>query len=318
MEQLLTEKYRPKTIDEIALPKRIKDMLSKGIRTNMLFYGTQGTGKTSTAKLMVKQFGHNYMYINCSKETGIDTIRERISNFCMTSSLTQSKNGLKVVIMDEMDGMSTQAYQALRGCIEEFACNTRFVATCNFVSKVPEPIQSRFECISFDFEDEEMKEVKIACVYRIKEICDKEGVGIEKEAISALIKNNFPDMRSIVNKLQTMILQGVSEIRAQDISKYNSSYTDIFELVLNSSDPVNNYKVLVSGYANKTDDVLNSLGREFVQYIVDNREDLCRFIPQLTITAAKYQNQKFQIIDPVVCMLACVAEMQQVITQKIS
>jgi len=317
MEQLLTEKYRPQSIDEIALPKRIKDMLSKGIRTNMLFYGTQGTGKTSTAKLMVKQFGHNYIYINCSKETGIDTIRERIQNFCMTSSLTQSKSGLKVVIMDEMDGMSAQAYQALRGSIEEFACNTRFVATCNFVSKVPEPIQSRFECISFDFEGEEMKEVKIACVYRIKEICDNEGVKITKDAISALIKNNFPDMRSIVNKLQTMILQGVEEIKLEDVSKYNSSFTDIFELVTTSNDPVNNYKVLVSEYANKTDDVLNSLGREFIQYIISNREDLTRFIPHLTIAAAKYQNQKFQIIDPVVCMLACVAEMQQIINQKI-
>lgn len=317
MEQLLTEKYRPQSIDEIALPKRIKDILSKGIRTNMLLYGTQGTGKTSTAKLMVKQFGHNYMYINCSKETGIDTIRERISNFCMTSSLTQTKSGLKVVIMDEMDGMSTQAYQALRGCIEEFACNTRFVATCNFVSKVPEPIQSRFECISFDFEGEEMKEVKIQCVYRIKHICDNEGVSIEKDAISALIKNNYPDMRSIVNKLQTMILQGITEIKATDITKYNSSYTDIFELVTTTNDPVNNYKVLVSNYANKTDDVLNSLGREFIQYIIDNRSDLTKFIPHITITAAKYQNQKFQCIDPVVCMLACVAEIQQIINQSV-
>lgn len=317
MEQLLTEKYRPQSIDEIALPERIKDILSKGIRTNMLLYGTQGTGKTSTAKLMVKQFGHNYMYINCSKETGIDTIRERISNFCMTSSLTQTKSGLKVVIMDEMDGMSTQAYQALRGCIEEFACNTRFVATCNFVSKVPEPIQSRFECISFDFEGEEMKEVKIQCVYRIKHICDNEGVSIEKDAISALIKNNYPDMRSIVNKLQTMILQGITEIKATDITKYNSSYTDIFELVTTTNDPVNNYKVLVSNYANKTGDVLNSLGREFIQYIIDNRSDLTKFIPHITITAAKYQNQKFQCIDPVVCMLACVAEIQQIINQSV-
>lgn len=317
MEQLLTEKYRPQSIDEIALPKRIKDILSKGIRTNMLLYGTQGTGKTSTAKLMVKQFGHNYMYINCSKETGIDTIRERISDFCMTSSLTQTKSGLKVVIMDEMDGMSTQAYQALRGCIEEFACNTRFVATCNFVSKVPEPIQSRFECISFDFEGEEMKEVKIQCVYRIKHICDNEGVSIEKDAISALIKNNYPDMRSIVNKLQTMILQGITEIKATDITKYNSSYTDIFELVTTTNDPVNNYKVLVSNYANKTGDVLNSLGREFIQYIIDNRSDLTKFIPHITITAAKYQNQKFQCIDPVVCMLACVAEIQQIINQSV-
>lgn len=315
--ELLTEKYRPKTLDEIALPKRLKDMLSKGIQTNILLYGTQGTGKTSTAKLMVKQFGHSYIYINCSKETGIDTIREKISQFCMTSSLIGGNNTLKVVIMDEMDGMSAQAYQALRGCIEEFACNTRFVATCNFLSKVPEPIQSRFECISFDFEDDELIEVKKKCAFRIKHICDNEGVSIEKDAISSLLKNNFPDMRSIVNKLQTCILQGITEIKADDIAKYNSECTDVFDLVLNSNDPVENYKMLVSNYSNKVDEVLNSLGREFIEYITSSRHDLVKFIPYLTVICAKYQNQKFQCIDPVICMLACVYEMQQTIRQQI-
>src|SRR5574344_1221719 len=121
MKELLTEKYRPKSLDEIALPQRVKDILQSGIQSNILLYGTQGTGKTSTAKLMVKQIGHSYTYINCSKETGIDTIRDKISNFCASASLMSSKNGLKVVIMDEIDGMSAQAYQALRGCIEEFA-----------------------------------------------------------------------------------------------------------------------------------------------------------------------------------------------------
>lgn len=317
LNELLTEKYRPKTLDEIALPKRLKDMLSKGIQTNLLLYGTQGTGKTSTAKLMVKQFGHSYIYINCSKETGIDTIREKISQFCMTSSLIGGTNTHKVVIMDEMDGMSTQAYQALRGCIEEFACNTRFVATCNFLSKVPEPIQSRFECISFDFEGDELLEVKKRCALRIKEICDNEGIGIEKEAVSSLIKHNFPDMRSIVNKIQTCILQGITYIEDGGIAKYNSECTDIFDLVIGSNDPVANYKMLMGNYSTKVDEVLNSLGREFTEYIISTRQDLVKYIPYLTVVCAKYQFQNGQCIDPCVCMLACVYEMQQVLRQQI-
>lgn len=318
MKELLTEKYRPKSLDEIALPKRVKDILQSGIQSNILLYGTQGTGKTSTAKLMVKQFGHSYTYINCSKETGIDTIRDKISNFCASSSLMSSKNGLKVVIMDEMDGMSAQAYQALRGCIEEFACNTRFVATCNFMSKVPEPIQSRFECISFDFDNEEMLEVKKQYVMRIKHICDNEGIEIDKEAISALIKNNFPDMRSIVNKLQSMIIQNVSSITAEHVSKTNSACTDIFDLVINGTDPVENYRILVSDYNNKVDEVLNSLGKEFIEYIINSHQELNAFIPHITICVAKYQSQKNNCIDPVVCMLACVYELQQTIHQKLS
>ena len=274
MKELLTEKYRPKTLDEIALPERVKNILKNGIQTNLLLYGTQGTGKTSTAKLMVKSFKHQYIYINCSKETGIDTIREKISNFCMTSSLMSGGNGLKVVIMDEMDGMSAQAYQALRGCIEEFACNTRFVATCNFISKVPEPIQSRFECISFDFDTSETLEVKKQYVYRIKEICDTEDIKIDKEAISMLMKNNFPDMRSIVNKLQSMMVQGIDHVTIEHVSKTNSEYTDIFDLVINTTDPVENYKMIVSNYSTKIDEALNSLGKEFIEYITSSNPDL--------------------------------------------
>jgi len=317
MKELLTEKYRPKTLDEIALPERVKNILKNGIQTNLLLYGTQGTGKTSTAKLMVKSFKHQYIYINCSKETGIDTIREKISNFCMTSSLMSGGNGLKVVIMDEMDGMSAQAYQALRGCIEEFACNTRFVATCNFISKVPEPIQSRFECISFDFDTSETLEVKKQYVYRIKEICDTEGIKIDKEAISMLMKNNFPDMRSIVNKLQSMIVQGIDHITIEHVSKTNSECTDIFDLVINTTDPVENYKMIVSNYSTKIDEALNSLGKEFIEYITSSNPDLIKYIPHITIIAAKYQSQKNMCIDPVICLLACVYEMQQTIHQKI-
>jgi replication factor C small subunit len=317
MKELLTEKYRPKTLDEIALPERVKNILKNGIQTNLLLYGTQGTGKTSTAKLMVKSFKHSYIYINCSKETGIDTIREKISNFCMSSSLMSGGNGLKVVIMDEMDGMSAQAYQALRGCIEEFACNTRFVATCNFVSKVPEPIQSRFECISFDFDSEETLEVKKQYAKRIKHICDNEGIGIDKEAISMLMKNNFPDMRSIVNKLQSMIIQNVEHITVENVSKTNSECTDIFDLVINTTDPVENYKMIVGNYSTKIDEALNSLGKEFIEYITSSKPDLVKFIPHITIIAAKYQSQKNMCIDPVVCLLACVYEMQQTIHQKL-
>lgn len=317
MKELLTEKYRPKTLDEIALPERVKNILKNGIQTNLLLYGTQGTGKTSTAKLMVKSFKHQYIYINCSKETGIDTIREKISNFCMTSSLMSGGNGLKVVIMDEMDGMSAQAYQALRGCIEEFACNTRFVATCNFISKVPEPIQSRFECISFDFDTSETLEVKKQYVYRIKEICDTEDIKIDKEAISMLMKNNFPDMRSIVNKLQSMMVQGIDHVTVEHVSKTNSECTDIFDLVINTTDPVENYKMIVSNYSTKIDEALNSLGKEFIEYITSSNPDLIKYIPHITIIAAKYQSQKNMCIDPVICLLACVYEMQQTIHQKI-
>lgn len=312
----MTEKYRPKNLDEVALPKRIKSLLEGGIKTNLMFYGTQGSGKTSTAKLMVKQYGNSYLYINCSSETGIDTVREKITNFCETQSLVGGTDKLKIVLLDEFDGMSTSSYQALRGCIETYAYNTRFVATCNFISKVPDPIKSRFTTISFDFEGDELADVKKQMFLRVKHICDNEGVEIDKDAVAYLVKHNYPDYRSLVNKLQTLILQDVKHITLDCVSTVSTEYNDVYELVLGKPDTVNNYKALVGEYGNKVDDVLNSLGRDFIDYIITSKPELVRVVPHIAITVAKYQNQKFSVIDPVLSMLACVYELQNIVNQK--
>lgn len=310
--ELLTEKYRPKNLDEIALPKRVKDFLEGGIQTNLMLYGTQGSGKTSTAKLMVKQYGNSYKYINCSSETGIDTVRETITSFCETQSLTGNRNELKIVLLDEFDGMSAASYNALRGCIEKYAMNTRFVATCNYISKIPDPMKSRFTCISFDFEGDELMEVKKQMFVRIKHICDNEGVGIEKDAVAYLVKHNYPDYRSIVNKLQTLILQGVENITVKEVSAAQSEYDGVYKLATGVQDPQNNYTVLAGEYGNAVDDVLNALGQGFIEYIIREKPEYIRFIPHVTITVAKYQNMRFSTIDPVVTMLACVFELQEI------
>ena len=166
--------------------------------------------------------------------------------------------------------------------------------------------------ISFDFEGDELNDVKKRMFFRIKHICDNEGVGIDKDSVAFLVKHNYPDYRTIVNKLQTLILQGVKNITLQDVSTYQSEYNNVYDLVLGEQDPVNNYKVLVGEYGNKVDDVLNALGRDFIDYIVTNKPEYTRYIPFITILVAKYQNQRFSVIDPVVTMLACVFELQDV------
>lgn len=315
-QELLTEKYRPKNLDEIALPKRVKDFLEGGIKTNIMLYGTQGSGKTSTAKLMVRQYGNSHLYINCSSETGIDTVRDKITSFCETQSFVGKRDELKVVLLDEFDGMSAASYNALRGCIEKYAVNTRFVATCNFIGKIPDPMKSRFTLISFDFEGEELDEVKKQMFARIKHICDNEGIGIDKYAVAHLVRNNYPDYRSIVNKIQTFILQGVKNITVDDLSATHTEYGGIYEIVTGGQDPVENYKALSGEYGNKVDDVLNALGKDFIEYIIHEKPDYTRFIPHISITVAKYQNQRFAVIDPVITMLACVFELQEIFKSK--
>ena len=149
IQDLLTEKLRPKEIRHMILPQRIRVIFEdKGLNQNVLLAGSPGCGKTTLAKILASGLPH--MFINVSDESSVDTIRNKINDFCSNISVLDGKSSKKVVILDEFDGASDQFYKALRGTIEKFAGNTRFVATCNYINKVPDAIQSRFEVINFD------------------------------------------------------------------------------------------------------------------------------------------------------------------------
>ena len=156
---LLTEKYRPKALEDLITPKRVGEKLSKGVYQHLLLHGSPGTGKTSAAKVLVKHFKHPYLYINASTDTSVDIVRNRITDFCANRSIMDEPGKMKVIILDEIDGVSDQFFKALRATMDQFATNARFVATCNYINKVPDPIQSRFEMIDFDFSKEEETEI---------------------------------------------------------------------------------------------------------------------------------------------------------------
>ena len=152
--RLLTEVLRPKKIEQLILPPRIRAILGDGkLKQNYLFYGGPGLGKTSAAKVLAA--GYPYIYINCSDETGVDTVREKISKWCSTISVLDGNESIKVVILDELDGVSDQFFKALRGTIEKFAEQARFIGTCNYFNKIPDAMHSRFTLVNFDFLDKE-------------------------------------------------------------------------------------------------------------------------------------------------------------------
>ncbi len=309
---LFTEKYRPKSIEDLITPNRVDAKLNGGVYQHLLLYGSPGTGKTSAAKALVKQFGHPYIYINASRDTSVEIVRNKITNFCANRSVMDTPGKIKVVILDEIDGVSDQFFKALRATMEEFSINARFIATCNYRNKVPDPIQSRFEMINFDFSKEEEIEVKKKYIMRILDICSKEDINIEKHAAVEMVKRKFPDLRNMLNMLQGFKREGKENITVDDIKNSSSVFKDVYELVLFETDAVKNYKYLLSNYSNKIDDVLSSLGAEFIQYIEKEESDYAKFIPQIVITVAKYQSQKQFVIDPTVTMLACIFELQSI------
>ncbi len=313
--ELFTEKYRPKKLEQMILPERIRKSIGDGVlHQNYLFYGSPGLGKTSLAKVLAANYP--FLYINVSDESSVDIIREKITNWCSTISLLDGAEMFKVVILDEMDGASDQFYKALRATIEKFAATARFIGTCNYINKVPEPVQSRFTCINFDFlSKEEEKEVMVEFIKRSWSIFKSCGIEIEKDAIVEFVKRNFPDMRSIVNKIQTFVIQGVKKIEANDVKKLNYSFRDIFEMICKSSDPQENYKFLMTNYSSKVDDVLFALGNELPDYLRDNQPTKVAKIPQILIKVAHYQSQRVHVIDPAISMLAAVYECQIILNQ---
>ena len=313
IQDLLTEKLRPKEIRHMILPPRIRSLFeNKGLNHNVLLAGSPGCGKTTLAKILAKDLPH--IFINVSDESSVDTIRNKINDFCSNISVLDGKSSKKVVILDEFDGASDQFYKALRGTIEKFAGNTRFVATCNWINKVPEAIQSRFEVINFDPSNPEEEEmIKDEWRSRVNLILGKLGITIDQESLIAFEREYFPDFRSALNRIQSWTIEGITKIDLSKVKEANWSYEDLYKMIVESKDPVKNYQTIVGQYSTKVDDVMTSLGEEFINWIVKNHPDKTKIIPAVVVLVASHQAQRIAVIDPVVSLLSLFYQIQKLI-----
>ena len=194
---LWIEKYRSQTLQQYigndAIKARIADCIANNDIPHLIFAGSAGTGKTTLAKLIVKNIQCDYLYINASDENGIDTIRDKVKGFASTASFQP----IKVVILDEADFLTQPAQAALRNLIEEYSAYTRFILTCNYVERLIEPLQSRCELHM-------LKPPTKGAV--AKHICtnvlDVEGITYEMSDIAQIVNLFYPDVRSIIKTLQ--------------------------------------------------------------------------------------------------------------------
>jgi DNA polymerase III delta prime subunit len=313
--ELLTQKLKPKKFEHIILPARIREALDNGnIQQNFLFHGTQGIGKTSTAEVLSMQaMGHADFKINCSEDTGVDVIRDKITNMCSSLSVMDGPNTVKVIILDEIEGVSDQFFKALRGVMDKFK-NCRFIATTNYINKVPDPVKSRFELLNFDLiNSQEVDEVLTQWKNRIGIIFNKLDIEIDDVALDEFIDRNFPDMRSTLNKIQSFQIRKVSKITIDNIKQLNWSFDDVYKLVIDKPDAYNNYKFLMTEYSNKVEDVIAALGTDFVEWLKVNEPDKIKFVPVIIIEGAKHQAMRNQVIDPSIVMLSLVFTIQKLL-----
>lgn len=209
-EVLWTEKYRPRTIADCILPKDIKKtfqaFIDSGTIPNLLLTGTQGTGKTTAAKAMCEQLQCDYIVINGSMNGGIDTLRNEIQQFASTMSFS---GGRKMVILDEADYLNAQSTQpALRNFMEEFSKNCGFILTCNFKSRIIEPLHSRCSIVEFKIPPKEKPLLAGEFYKRVLNILEKEQVESNRNVVGELIARHFPDWRRVLNELQRYSVSG--------------------------------------------------------------------------------------------------------------
>lgn len=226
-DNIWVEKYRPHNLNEIVLAsetrKIIESFSKQGEINHLLMVSSPGQGKTSLAKIIVKDILKcDYLYINASDETGIDTIRTKVIGFAQTRSFD---GNIKAVLLDEADAMSGESQRALRNVMEEYASNTRFILTANYKHKIIPAIQSR--CIALDFHHN-LQDVVKHCFAILR----KEKITIpddQKTAFVELVKAGFPDFRCIINNLQKYSIGGVLNIISTDAS--NQLVKDIIEKI---------------------------------------------------------------------------------------
>ena len=221
---LFTEKYRPDTLEGYIGNDDFKSSLQQWIDTNdvphLLLCGGAGTGKTTAAKLIVNNINCDYVYINCSDENGIDTIRDKVKSFASAASFKPQK----VVIMDEADFLTINAQAALRNVIETFSLTTRFIFTCNYVERIIDPIQSR--TIVFELTPPSMQDVAFKCV----EILDLEGITYTKADIVRIVKQTYPDIRKSLNLLQSSIKNGDLQ-QSREVTNFKQTSDQVIELL---------------------------------------------------------------------------------------
>lgn len=287
---LFVEKYRPQKIQDCILPKATKDIFEGIVKSgdipNLLLAGSPGTGKTTVAMALCNEMNLDVLKINASDENGIDTLRTKLKNFAGTVSLN---GGKKVVILDEADYLTNAAQPALRGIIEEFSHNCRFILTCNFKNKIIAPLHSRCKVIDFTIKKDDKLTLMSQLMKRVIEILDTEGITYDQKVVAEFIKKHFPDNRRILNELQSYAKSGsidtgiLSSFKNEEISKlmeilkkkefknmrewvaensdsdidalYTAIYENMYEHV--SPDSIPEFVVLVHEYMYKSAFVMN-------------------------------------------------------------
>lgn len=294
------EKYKPQCLDDVILPDAVKEQLHKFIETetlpNLGFWSSEpGLGKSSTANAIAQEMqarGHEVLWINASLEKGIDTLRSKINKFAVSASV----DGIyKLVVLDESDYLTGDTQAALRGFLDSYSTNCRFILTGNYKSKIIEPLIDRLQNI--DFAAFDRKDIAKPMAERLIEILEKEGVSYNKEDLVKIIYTYYPRMRSMIAFLQKSSTTG--SLVVDDALDSMGEFDDI----MNSLSGQYEATVAKVNALTSPDNMYSFLYKNISQYFGNKA-------PKAIITVARYQHMASTVRDKHLNLMACLMELR--------
>ena len=299
---LFVEKYRPTVLEDYVgnehLKSKVEGYLKSGDVPHLLLYGRAGTGKTTLAKLIVKNIECDYLYINASDENNVETVRTKVKQFASTIGFKD----MKVIILDECDYITPNAQAALRNIMETFSKYCRFILTCNYVERIIEPLQSR--CQIFEIIPPDRKQVAMQAV----KILDSETVDYELSDISMIINANYPDVRKTINAIQRSIVDGRVEMDKQS-SIQNDYKLQVLE-ILKTHNKKDAFKALRQLLA---DNSIRDYSDCF-RLLYDNVDEYATgHVAEVILLLARYEQSDTQVVDKEINFMAMLIEILGVI-----
>ena len=296
------EKYRPTNLDSYIgnehLKSKVEIYLESGDLPHLLLYGKAGTGKTTLAKLLVKNIECDCLYINASDENNVDTVRTKVKQFAATIGFKD----LKIIILDECDYITPNAQAALRNLMETFSKHCRFILTCNYVERIIDPIQSR--CQSFQIIPPDRKEV----AFHLSNILKKENVQFKNEDIVTIVNSGYPDIRRTINSAQRNVVN--DKLKLDISSIIQNDYKLKLLKILETQNKKNAFKEIRQLLAdNKITDFA-----DLFRLLYDEVDSWGKgHVAECILIVARYELSDSQVVDKEINVMAMLIELLGVI-----
>ena len=298
---LFVEKYRPRTIEDCILPQQVKNTFrgykEAGRIPNLLLFGPPGIGKTSIARALCDEVGVDYMLINASNESGIDTFRTKVVQFASTISLTDAK---KVIILDEFDHATSQMAAAMRAGQEEVSSNCTFIFTCNYKDRIIPALHSRCSVIDFKIPAKERVELAGQFFKRIIQILKAEEIEYDQKVVAELVQKYLPDYRRVLNEIQRYSVSGkIDSGILLDLDQ--DSFKELFKN-LKEKNFTEVRKWAARNVESNDEQIYRTLYDQSNTFVVQSS------VPQLILILADYSYKSAFVADKELNMVACLVE----------